>query len=84
MTWEDERNGILNRVITVEKCIAQQEERMRGLDSRLIYIQERLNIISDKIDELTILQYARPSWLVAGIFAIIASVLSGLLVYALT
>ena len=83
MAWDDERGGILDRLTTLEKAVATQEERAKGLDYRLAYIQERVDGIYGKIDGLMVLQYSRPSWLMSGVFAIIAALVSGLLIYAL-
>lgn len=83
MTWEDERGEVLGRITSLEKTVAAQEERAKGLDYRLAYIQERVDGISRKIDDLTAMQYSRPSWLMSGVFALVAALVSGLLVYAL-
>ena len=83
MAWDDERGGILDRLTTLEKAVATQEERAKGLDYRLAYIQDRVDGIYGKIDGLMVLQYSRPSWLMSGVFAIIAALVSGLLIYAL-
>ena len=83
MAWEDERGDVLGRITSLEKAVAAQEERAKGLDYRLAYIQERGDGISRKIDGLTAMQSARPSWLMSGVFALIAALVSGLLVYAL-
>ena len=83
MTWDDEHKGILDRLTTLEKAVATQEERAKGLDYRLAYIQDRVDGIYGKIDGLMVLQYSRPSWLMSGVFAIIAALVSGLLIYAL-
>jgi len=84
MPWEDDREGVLGRITSLEKTVAAQEERAKGLDYRLAYIQERVDGIYGKIDGLTVMQYSRPSWLMSGVFAIVAALVSGLLVYALT
>jgi hypothetical protein len=84
MTWEAERDAVLGRISTLEKFTAAQEERAKGLDYRLAYIQERVDGIYGKIDSLTVMQYSRPSWLMCGIFGIITALLSGLMVYALS
>ena len=83
MTWDDERGEVLGRITSLEKAVAAQEERAKGLDYRLAYIQERVDGISRKIDGLTAMQYSRPSWLMSGVFALVAALVSGLLVYAL-
>jgi len=83
MTRDDEHEGILDRLTTLEKTVAAQEERAKGLDYRLAYIQDRVDGIYGKIDGLMVLQYSRPSWLMSGVFAIIAALVSGLLIYAL-
>ena len=83
MPWEDERRVVLDRITSLEKAVAAQEERAKGLDYRLAYIQERVDGIYGKIDGLTAIQYSRPSWLMSGVFAIVAALVSGLLVYAL-
>jgi uncharacterized coiled-coil protein SlyX len=83
MTRDDEHEGILDRLTTLEKVVATQEERAKGLDYRLAYIQDRVDGIYGKIDGLMVLQYSRPSWLMSGVFAIIAALVSGLLIYAL-
>jgi uncharacterized coiled-coil protein SlyX len=83
MTWEDERGEVLDRITSLEKAVAAQEERAKGLDYRLAYIQERVDGIYGKIDGLMMMQYSRPSWLMSGVFALIAALVSGLLVYAL-
>lgn len=84
MSWEAERDGVFGRLTALEKSVATQEERAKGLDFRLAYIQERVDGIYGKIDGLTIMQYSRPSWLMAGVFTIISALLSGFMVYALT
>ena len=83
MPWDDERGEVLGRITSLEKTVAAQEERAKGLDYRLAYIQERVDGIYGKIDGLTAMQYSRPSWLMSGVFAIVAALVSGLLVYAL-
>lgn len=83
MPWEDERGEVLGRITSLEKAVAAQEERAKGLDYRLAYIQERVDGIYGKLDSLTAMQYSRPSWLMSGVFALIAALVSGLLVYAL-
>ena len=83
MPWDDEHKGILDRLTTLEKAVAAQEERAKGLDYRLAYIQDRVDGIYGKIDGLMVMQYSRPSWLMSGVFAIVAALVSGLLVYAL-
>ena len=83
MAWDDERGEVLGRITSLEKAVVAQEERVKGLDYRLAYIQERVDGIYGKVDALTIMQYSRPSWLMSGIFAIIAAFISGLLVYVL-
>ena len=84
MAWDDERGEVLGRITSLEKVAAAQEERAKGLDYRLAYIQERVDGIYGKLDGLTAMQYSRPSWLMAGVFIIISALLSGLIVYALT
>lgn len=84
MSWDIERAGVLDRISILEKTIAAQEERGKGLEQRLTHIQDSVDKIYGKINDLTIMQYSRPSWLMSGVFAIIAALLSGLLVYALT
>ena len=83
MPWEDERGEVLGRITGLERAVAAQEERAKGLDYRLAYIQERVDGIYGKIDGLTAIQYSRPSWLMSGVFALVAALVSGLLVYAL-
>ncbi len=83
MSWEDDRGGVLGRITSLEKTVAAQEERAKGLDYRLAYIQERVDGIYGKIEGLTEIQYSRPSWLMSGVFAIVTALISGLLVYAL-
>ena len=83
MSWEDDREGVLGRITSLEKTVAAQEERAKGLDYRLAYIQERVDGIYGKLDGLTVMQYSRPSWLMSGVFALVAALVSGLLVYAL-
>ena len=83
MPWEDERRVVLDRITSLEKAVAAQEERAKGLDYRLAYIQERVDGIYGKLDGLTVMQYSRPSWLMSGVFALVAALVSGLLVYAL-
>ena len=82
MPWEDGA-GRSSADHLLEKAVAAQEERAKGLDYRLAYIQERVDGIYGKIDGLTAMQYSRPSWLMSGVFAIVAALVSGLLVYAL-
>jgi len=84
MSWEDDRGGVLGRITSLEKTVAAQEERAKGLDYRLAYIQDRVDGIYGKIEGLTEMQYSRPSWLMSGVFAIVTALISGLLVYALT
>ncbi len=84
MAWEDERREVLGRITSLEKAVTAQEERAKGLDYRLAYIQERVDGIYGKIEGLTEMQYSRPSWLMCGVFGIITALLSGLMVYALS
>ncbi len=84
MSWEDDRGEVLGRITSLEKTVAAQEERAKGLDYRLAYIQERVDGIYGKIEGLTEMQYSRPSWLMCGVFGIITALLSGLMVYALS
>ncbi len=84
MAWEGERASVLERISVLERTGATQSERTRGLDSRLDYITERVDGIHEKLNGLTERQYSQPSWLMAGIFAVVAALMSGLVVYALT
>ena len=54
MAWDDERGEVLGRITSLEKAVVAQEERAKGLDYRLAYIQERVDGIYGKVDGLAV------------------------------